>query len=46
VFSLADKDISQVVKVFGHAEKMMLESRDNFKVVFSDLGVRVEHLTA
>jgi len=45
VFSLTDKEIAQVGKVFGHAEKTMLESRDSFKDVFSGLCKRVEQLT-
>lgn len=46
IFALTDDDIKQVGKVFGHAEKTMIESRDKFSAVFDDLGKRVLALTA
>ena len=46
VFALTDENIRHEGKVFGHAEATMLESRNNFQTVFSDLSERVLALTA
>lgn len=46
VFALTDEDIKKTGKVFGHAEKTMLTSRDNFSAVFKELGQRVLSLTS
>lgn len=46
VFSLTDTEIAEVGRVFGHAEKTMQISRDNFKTVFADLCARVLILTS
>ena len=46
VFALTDAEIKSVGKVFGHAEKTMIESRDNFDKVFVSLAARVLALTA
>ena len=45
-FALTDEDIKETGKVFGHAEKTMLTSRDNFSAVFRELGQRVLSLTS
>ncbi|MBS0349657.1 MAG: AAA family ATPase [Proteobacteria bacterium] len=45
-FVLTDEDIKKTGKVFGHAEKTMLSSRDNFSTVFKELGQRVLSLTS
>jgi chromosome partitioning protein len=45
-FALTDDEIKDVGKVFGHAEKTMLTSRDNFSTVFKELGQRVLSLTS
>jgi len=44
-FALTDDDIRSTGKVFGHAEKTMLTSRDNFSTVFKELAKRVATLT-
>nr|WP_243448380.1 hypothetical protein [Candidatus Thiosymbion oneisti] len=46
VFSLTDNEIAEEGKVFGHAEKTMQISRNNFNRVFADLGERVLSLTS
>ena len=46
VFALTDEEVKATGKVFGHAEKTMLMSRDNFATVFKDLGQRVFSLTS
>jgi chromosome partitioning protein len=45
IFALTDIEIKDTGKVFGHAEKTMIESRDNFDAIFADLGKRVIELT-
>ncbi len=45
-FALTDEDIKEIGKVFGHAEKTILTSRDNFSAVFKELGQRVLSLTS
>lgn len=44
IFSLTDDDIKQTGKVFGHAEKTMIESRDVFKKTFDSLGDHIINL--
>jgi len=46
IFALTDQEIKQVGKVFGHAENTMVESRNKFARIFSDLGRRVLTLTS
>lgn len=46
VFALTDEDVRTTGKVFGHAEKTMLTSRDSFATIFKDLGQRVLSLTS
>ena len=46
VFALTDEDIKSVGKVFGHAEKTMQESRNNFQKLFKELGERILALTS
>lgn len=46
VFSLTDEEIAGVGNVFGHAEKTMQASRDNFDNFFADLCKRVLILTS
>ena len=46
VFALTDEEVKATGKVFGHAEKTMLMSRDNFATVFKELGQRVFSLTS
>jgi chromosome partitioning protein len=46
VFALTDDDIKETGKVFGHAEKTMKESRNNFAAIFDGLAQRVIQLTA
>lgn len=45
VFALTDEEIKTVGKVFGHAEQTMINSRNNFLKIFSELGQRVLTLT-
>ena len=45
VFSLTDEEIKNTGNVFGHAEKTMKESRDNFNKIFLELSTRVISLT-
>lgn len=44
-FALTDEDIASVGKVFGHAEKTMISSRDSFAKIFKELALRVQALT-
>lgn len=46
IFALSDDDIKQYGKVFGHAEKTMQKSRNDFKEVFDSLGKDVIVLTS
>jgi chromosome partitioning protein len=46
VFALSNAEIKQTGKVFGHAEDTMIQSRDSFAKIFSDLGERVVKLTS
>jgi chromosome partitioning protein len=46
VFALTDGEIKNTGKVFGHAEATMIESRDTFNKVFTDLAERVVKLTS
>jgi len=46
VFALTDEDIRSMGKVFGHAEKTMLVSRDQFSTIFGELGLRILSLTS
>jgi cellulose biosynthesis protein BcsQ len=45
-FALTDEEVKTIGKVFGHAEKTMLASRDNFSAVFKELGQRILSLTS
>ncbi len=45
-FALTNEEVKTTGKVFGHAEKTMLASRDNFSVVFKGLGQRILSLTS
>jgi chromosome partitioning protein len=45
IFALTDDEIKTIGKVFGHAEKTMIESRDNFSLIFKELGQRVMALS-
>lgn len=45
IFALSDDEIKNVGQVFGHAHKTMIESRDKFNKIFSELALRVQNLT-
>lgn len=45
IFALTDEDIKMTGRVFGHAEKTMIDSRDKFNEIFEQLGRRVVALT-
>lgn len=46
IFALTDDDLKNTGGVFGHAEKTMKKSRDNFSDTFSELAKRVELMTS
>jgi hypothetical protein len=46
IFALTDDEIKTTGKVFGHAEKTMIASRDNFNEIFEALGTRIVALTS
>lgn len=45
IFALTDDDIRHTGDVFGHVEKTMKNSRDNFSATFAELAKRVEMMT-
>ena len=46
IFALTDEEIATTGKVFGHAKKTMIASRDNFLSIFNELAYRIITLTS
>ena len=46
ICALTDEEIATTGKVFGHAKKTMIASRDNFLSIFNELAYRIITLTS